>query len=308
MSDKTFNTKKLLKICLIVYAAFFIAGAVVTTVRGLKLDINFVGGARLTYSFTGDVAEKDFTAAAAEVIEDDFKVGLNTSLAGDTKTYTISLTGNSALDAETQEAITAKLNEKFADNDFELYDSNSVSPSVAGSFFLKSLVAVLITAALVVVYVGIRFRRIGGVSAAITALIALILDLITSFLVCGIFGLQIDSNYIAVVLTILGYSLNDTIVVYDRVRENKALYPDMSLNDNMNKSISGIITRNIVTTSTTVIAVLTIIVVSEIYGLTSLRTFAVPMTFGLISGCISSLFVAGPLWVIWNEKKAAKKA
>ena len=198
------------------------------------------------------------------------------------------------------------LKEKFADNNIELYDSNSVSPTVAGTFFGKCLVAVLITAALVVLYVGIRFRKIGGVSAAITALCALVLDLLVTFFVCVFFRLQIDSNYIAVVLTILGYSLNDTIVVYDRVRENKKLYPKLTVRENMDMSIKGVITRNIVTSVTTVLAVLTIVAVSEIYGLVSLRTFAIPMAFGLASGCVSSLFVAGPLWVLWREHKEKK--
>ena len=202
------------------------------------------------------------------------------------------------------ENITKALTEGFKDNEIALYDATSVSPSVAGSFFVKSLVAILITAALVVVYVGIRFKKIGGVSAALTALCALVLDLLVSFFACVIFRLPIDSNYMAVVLTILGYSLNDTIVIYDRVRENNKLYPNITVGENMDMSITGVITRNIVTTVTTVCAVLTIVVVSEVCGLTTLRSFAIPMAFGLVSGCLSSLFVSGPLWVMYKERKA----
>ncbi len=296
------NSKKVLKIVLITYAIVIIAGIVMGIVAGLRLDINFSGGARITYSYTGDVKQEDFTTAIKGAIDKDFSVSKNESLAGDTKTYTINLSGKNALSADNQEAITTALEEKFKDNKIELYDSNSVSSSVAGSFFAKSMVAVVLTAVFVVIYVGIRFRKIGGFSAAITALIALILDLAITFCTCIIFRLQIDSNYMAVVLTILGYSLNDTIVVYDRVRENKKYYPHLSLNDNMDLSIGGVISRNIVTSVTTVLAVLTIIVVAEIYGLTSLRTFGIPMAFGLLSGCFSSLFVAGPLWVCWKEK------
>ena len=169
------------------------------------------------------------------------------------------------------------------------------------------MAAVLITAVLVVIYVGIRFKRIGGVSAALTALCALVLDLAVTFSVCAIFRLQIDSNYIAVVLTILGYSLNDTIVVYDRVREINKYYPQLTREENMNRSIKGVLTRNIVTSVTTIIAVLTIIIVAEIYGLTSLRTFGIPMAFGLVSGCFSSMFIAGPLWVTWKQFIEKKK-
>ena len=303
MANKTINTKKAFKICVIIYAVLFLAGIVVTAIWGPKLDINFSGGTKISYSYTGDVAEKDFKDTVATKLDKDFSVSRNTALAGDVNTYVITLAGKDALDAETQENITKALTEKFKDNEIELYDSTSVSASVAGSCFLKSMVAVLITAALVVLYVGIRFRKIGGVSAALTALAALVLDLLVSFFACVIFRLPIDSNYMAVVLTILGYSLNDTIVIYDRVRENHKLYPEITVAENMDMSIAGVITRNIVTTTTTVCAVLTIVVVSEVCGLTTLRSFAIPMAFGLLSGCLSSLFVSGPLWVLYKERK-----
>ena len=307
MANKTINTKKVFKTAIIIYAALFLVGIILTVAFGPKLDINFSGGTKISYSYEGDVAEKDFKDTVATKLEKDFTVSQNTALAGDVNTYVITLAGKDALDAETQENITKALTEKFKDNEISLYDATSVSPSVAGSFFVKSLVAVLITAALVVVYVGIRFSKIGGVSAALTALCALVLDLLVAFFTCVIFRLPIDSNFMAVVLTILGYSLNDTIVIYDRVRENKKLFPNMTIAENMDSSVSGVLTRNIVTTTTTVCAVLTIVVVSEICGLTSLRSFAIPMAFGLVSGCLSSLFVSGPLWVIYKEKKAAKK-
>ena len=305
IKDLKINSKKVFKIALIVYAAILIAGIVFGIIFGVSLDINFKGGTRITYSFDGDIKDADFESAVGEIITKKFTVSRNTSIAGDTDTFTISLVGKKSLSAKIQEDLTAKLTETFKDNNIELYDSNSVSPTVAGTFFLKSLVAVLIAAALVVVYVGIRFKKIGGITAALTALCALVLDLMVTFVTCIIFRLQIDSNYIAVVLTILGYSLNDTIVCYDRVRENKKLYPELNAEQNMNLSISGILTRNIVTSVTTSLAVLTIVAVSELYGLSSLRTFAIPMTFGLLSGCVSSLFIAGPLWVTWrgNAKK-----
>lgn len=307
MKDVQINSKKIFKISLIAYAAILIIGIVFGIIFGVSLDINFKGGTRITYAFSGDIKDKDFDAAVGEVVTKKYTISRNTSIAGDTDTFTISLVGKKSLSAKTQEELTAKLNEKFADNNIELYDSNSVSPTVAGTFFLKSLVAVLIAAALVVVYVGIRFKKIGGITAALTALCALVLDLMVTFVACIVFRLQIDSNYIAVVLTILGYSLNDTIVCYDRVRENKKLFPELTTEQNMNLSIKGILTRNIVTSVTTSLAVLTIVVVSELYGLSSLRTFAIPMTFGLFSGCISSLFIAGPLWVVWREKRDKKK-
>ncbi len=297
---------KLFKYVVIAYALIFIVGGVFSFF-GIKLDINFSGGTKIAYSYTGKVDSEKIEEIADKALEADFTVSKSTALAGDTKTFEIALVGKKAISADTQETLTTALEEAFADNSIKLYSSNSVNPSVAGTFFAKSLAAVILTAALVVVYVGIRFRKIGGISAALTALVALVLDVLITFFTCVIFRLQIDSNYIAVVLTILGYSLNDTIVIYDRVRENKKLNSSMNIGELVNLSINQTMIRNIVTTITTFLAVMTIVVVSELYGLSSLRTFAIPMAFGLVSGGISSLFVAGPLWVIWKNHQAKKK-
>ena len=307
---RSFNIdfNRVFKTVLIIYAAFFIVGIVFMFVPsfGVKLDINFSGGTKLAYSYEGDIDDAEIESAVKEVIDNSFTVSKSTSLAGDTKTFEITLVGRESISAETQEELTGKLSETFGENGITLYNSNSVSPNIAGTFFAKSLVAVLITAVLVVIYVGIRFRRIGGVSAAATALLTLIFDVLVTFFVCVIFRLQIDSNYIAVVLTILGYSLNDTIVIYDRVRENERLNPDAEIGVLVNDSINMVKVRNIVTSVTTFIAVITIVVVSELFGLSSLRTFAIPMAFGIVSGGASSLFIAGPMWVIWKRHKAKK--
>lgn len=307
MREFKIDFNKALKPILIVYIALFIVGTVMAVIWGVNLDINFSGGTKISYSYTGDIADKDITAIIDKQIDKNYSLSKSTALAGDTKTFEIALTGKNALSAEKQEALSKALTEKFKDNKITLYNSNSVSPTIAGTFFLKSIVAVLITAILVVIYVGIRFKRIGGVSAALTALAALVFDILVTFFICVIFRLQIDSNYIAVVLTILGYSLNDTIVIYDRVRENRKFNPDMEIGDLVNISVNKVMIRNIITTVTTILAVLTIVVVSELFGLTSLRTFAIPMAFGLLSGAVSSLFISGPLWVIWKRYKAKKK-
>ena len=183
MADKTINTKKCFKIVMIVYAVLFVIGIIMTVVFGPKLDINFSGGTKISYSYTGEIAENDFKDTVATALDKEFTVGKNTSLAGDVNSYVITLAGKNSISAETQENITLALEEKFADNEIELYDSTSISPTIAGTFFIKSLVAVLITAVLVIIYVGIRFRKIGGVSAAITAFCALILDLLDAFFI-----------------------------------------------------------------------------------------------------------------------------
>lgn len=304
MTNKLLNTKKWFKIIIITYAALFTVGIAVTAIFGVKLDISFVGGTNFSYSYVGEVNQKDFTDTVDKYVDKDFTVGQNASLSGDTKSYTVTLVGKDALSSETHSKITEALKKQFPKNNITDDNLNSIDASLASTFFAKCLAAVVITALLVVIYVGIRFRKIGGVSAALTAFCALILDLFTAFFTCVIFRLPIDMNFMAVVLTILGYSLNDTIVIYDRVRENKRLYPKMPLSENMDNSVSSTLVRNIVTTVTTVCAVLTVIIVSEIFGLTTLRSFAIPMVFGLISGCFSSLFVSGPIWVMYKEKTA----
>lgn len=306
MREFKIDFNKTFKPVIIVYLAIFVISAVMLCIFGLDLDINFSGGTKISYSYEGDIDLAKVEKTVKESIDKKFTISQSTSLAGETKSFEIALVGKNALSAEAQQKLLSSLETKYKDNKIEVYNSNSVSPTIAGSFFLKSLVAMLITAVLVVIYVGIRFKKIGGVSAALTALCALVLDILIAFSTCIVLRLQIDLNFMAVILTILGYSLNDTIVIYDRIRENNRFYPDKEIGDVVNMSINKVIIRNIVTTLTTIIAIITIVVVAEIFGLTTLRTFAIPMTTGLISGAISSVFVSGPLWVIWKRYKAKK--
>ena len=96
--------------------------------------------------------------------------------------------------------------------------------------------------------------------------------------------------------------------MYDRVRENERLEPDMEIGELVNKSINMVKMRNFITSLTTFIAVVTIVVVSELFGLSTLRSFAIPMAFGIVSGGVSSLFISGPIWVIWKRHMAKKLA
>ena len=310
---KKIDFNKPLKWVLIAYAAIALVGIILSVIFGVRMDINFKGGTVITYNYTfeegkvADINTDEVKALVTEKLKADATVTKGASIAGNTYTITVSLVENSAVSTDSQEALTKALQEKYKDNNIKVYGANSVSPTLATPFFLKALAAVVVVAILVVIYVGFRFRKIGGVTAALTALVALVLDVAVSFIACVVFRLQIDMNYIAVVLTILGYSLNDTIVVYDSVRENKKSTEGLTLAQMVDKSLHDVVARNIVTTTTTVLAVITIIVVSEIYGLTTLRTFAIPMVFGLISGCISSIFVSTPLWVVWRNKLDAKK-
>ena len=112
---------------------------------------------------------------------------------------------------------------------------------------------------------------------------------------------------VAVILTILGYSINNTIIIYDRIRENRQLMPKASMNDIINAGCSQSLTRSIRTSITTIGTMLIVTIVVMVSGYDSLLSFSVPLLFGLISGTYSSLFVAPVTWSWWMEKKAAKE-
>ena len=290
---------------LICSTSFMLLGIIALAVFGIDLDINFKGGSRFTYSYVNTEESKLDMDEVKSIVDEALGVKATvTSSTGvsDSSSYiNITTTDTNAISTEKQTALTTALAEAYPDNSIELGDANTVNPSVAGSFFLKSITAVLLAGALIVVFVAFRFRNNGGFRAGICAFIALIHDVLIAFFFCVIFRLQIDTNFMAVVLTIFGYSINDTVVVYDRIRENRRYYPDETLREATNKSINQVLTRTIMTSLTTVVAIVVIGVVAELNGITSLRTFAIPMAVGSISGCYSSDCISVPLWVKWNE-------
>lgn len=155
-----------------------------------------------------------------------------------------------------------------------------------------------------IIYIAIRFKRISGWSAGVTAVIALLHDVAMVYATFVIFRMPLDDNFIAVALTILGYSINDTIVVYDRVRENKRIY-GKSLNtaELMNKSLNQSLSRSIHTSVTTIMAMTIVLIISIIFGIESIFTFAFPMIIGMISGVYSTLCISSSLWVDWQNHK-----
>ena len=308
MRNTNFHFVENLKKYLIISIALIVVGIVVAVIFGVNMDINFKGGTRFTYTYSGELSLDEVSSLAADKLGSQVSVTQSTDIAGTTSKLIVTLTGEQSVTTETQQALTDGLAEAYPDNNIELGDSNTVSPTIARSFFAKSLFAVALAGLLVVIYVGIRFRKIGGISAGCMALVALIHDCLLAFVTCVVFRLQIDANFMAVILTIFGYSLNNTIVIYDRVRENKRLSPGLKVGELVNKSINETLSRSLFTTITTFIAVVTVAVVAEVCGMTTLRSFAIPMAVGLVAGCYSSVCLSGPLWVrwIWHKEKQAK--
>ena len=303
-----FDFIKSRKIWMAIYALIIVAGIVVFALFGANLSIDFKGGATFEYSFTGDIDLEKAEQIVEDALNKKVNVTESTGYTTNAKTLVVSLATDESVSVEAQENLETKLNETFKDNKIELSSSNSVSPSIASNFFLKCLVAVVLASLLVILYVGIRFRKIGGISAGIFALLALLLDCIMAFCVCIFFRLEIDSNFMSVILTTLGYSLNDTIVVYDRIRENTKLYPEMGLRDRINLSINQSLGRTIKTTLATFLAIIAIVIVAEFFGLSTLRSFAIPMAVGILSGCVSSICLSSPLWYSWRKGAIARKA
>lgn len=242
-------------------------------------------------------------------VETNVEVVDGEDLTSGTKNITTNVIGNASLTTEQLDKIKTTVTEKFADNNIKSTGSTTVSANFGSLFFGKALYSIVIASILIIIYVGYRFRAVGGVKAAITALIALIHDLLFIYFIDVIFGITIDTNFIAVFLTILGYSLNDTIVIYDRIRENRDLYGNKkTIREITNMSISQSLRRTCITSLTTFSAIATVAVVAWIKNLDSILTFAIPMSVGTICGTFSSLVIAGPLYVFWCERSENKKS
>lgn len=273
---------------------------------GVDLDIQFKGGALITYSYTGDIDQADFQQSIETVLKQKVSLQKLTDIASGTQNLVVSLPTSEGLNADKQAELATALDEKYKDNNLSTASISVVNPTIGKEFLVKSLTAVAFASLLMVVYISLRFKKIGGWSAGITAVIALIHDLLMVFAVFVLFRISINANFIAICLTILGYSLNDTIVIYDRVRENKRIYGDaMSIEEMMNLSLNQSFTRSLMTSITTASAMVVVSVIAKMYNVTSILSFSFPMIIGMVSGCYSSLCIATMLWVIWQKKKTA---
>ena len=290
--------------------AVLVIGLICTIVIGPKLDLQFVGGAMIRYAVDGEVDSNEIASLVEEATGRTVSVTTNESLDGDGYQMTVSFAGNDSVSLEEQQQIAQELSDAYADRTFSVVESSSVDPTMGARFFQKCIVCMAITFVILLVYIALRFRKIGGLSAGVTAIIALLHDVLIVFFAFVIFGFSINDVFIAVVLTILGYSLNDTIVIYDRIRENRRLEPTKSvtaLPGIVNKSLNQTMTRSILTSLTTFMALLVIFIVAVIFGLTTVETFALPMMVGVVVGCYSSICIAAPLYTVWTVHRAGKK-
>ncbi|MFR8665249.1 MAG: protein translocase subunit SecF [Ruthenibacterium sp.] len=290
-------------LCLVLFIAVFSA------VFGVKMDIQFKGGAMISYSYEGEAPVADLTKEAKVALGSDVTVQTGSSIATEGQTLTISMPGSETMSAETVEVLTTALQKNYPSNNFQQLSITNVDPILGGEFFAKSIVAILAAAVLILIYIAIRFKNIGGLRGAVTGIVALLNDMVVIFGIFVVLRIPLNGNFIAAMLVILGYSINDTVVIYDRIRENESLlgkkHADFAqlVNGGINQSLR----RTVNTTLTTLLALGTVCVVSVVFGLDSIFTFSFPLIIGMVSGVYSSVCIAGPLWVAW-EKRAGVKA
>ena len=308
VTEKVYDFCSKKKMILSIAVGVILALIIGIVVRGVHLAIEFKGGTLITYTYEGDVDTNSVESTLKNIIDTPVTIRTGESVDSGNKELTIAFTSNEGLTADRQFELTSTLQEAFPDNNLELSDSNDVNPSTGREFLLKCLVAIIFAAIVIIIYIAIRFRKIGGWSAGVCSVFALCHDLVVALAASIIFGFEFNSNIVAVVLTILGYSINNTIVIYDRIRENEKLMPKASLNELINTGCTQSLTRSIRTSVTTIGTMIIVTIVVWASGYNSLLSFSVPLVFGLLSGTYSSLFVAPVTWSWWKnrEKKSDK--
>lgn len=264
----------------------------------LNYSLDFVGGTSTSVSLPEnteitDALKKD----ALDVVKSatGLEGEISTSDDKGVKKITVRTT---ALTEDQADQVRTQLASKFNIEDQSKVESETISASVSNEMQKDAIVATLIAAVCMLIYIWIRFRKFATGMSAVLALVHDIIVVFTVYVV-GSSLIQVGSTFIACMLTIVGYSINDTIVVFDRIRENKKKASARTeLADIINKSITETLSRSINTSVTTFIMVF----VLALLGVNSVRQFAIPMMVGIISGCYSSVCVASPLWYLMSGK------
>ncbi len=295
------------KWCLIVSGLLFVAGIAAIFVKGIKLDTQFKGGTVLEYSVSeNNIDDAAVKAAVDGVLNRNATIQLSKSNVDDTTALVVTMTGNTGVTPEEQKAVSEAVGATIGNDSLEPSQTYAVEPYIGAKALRKAVIAVIVSFALIMLYIGIRFAALSGLSAGATAIAALVHDVCIVLFAFTAFGIPLGDSFVAVVLTIIGYSINDTIVVYDRIRENRNAHPSMSFADLIDKSVTQVIARSVNTSVTTLICVVIILVASVMYRITSIYQFALPMTFGLVSGAYSSICIAATLWGIWKMRGSKK--
>lgn len=263
-----------------------IAGLIMLPVKKLNYGIDFTGGTVVVIDMGKPFEKQEVTNIVTKYAPD--------AVTNTAETTQIEIKSN-ALDSSKISEMFKEIKDKYSLQDTALVSQEEIGSSIGKELTQKALTALIIATIAMLIYVGFRFEFKFGAAA----IIALVHDVLTTLTVYVLFQIPLNSPFIAAMLTIIGYSINDTIVIFDRIRENSKTMRGRDITEIANKSITETMTRSINTVFTTLLTI-----VAVYYFVPSVRDFAFPLIIGILSGAYSSIFIASPLWVIF--KKSAK--
>ena len=279
-----------------------VAGIICMVVRGFNFGIDFTGGTIIDLKFAQPVTIQEVRTSLAPYGLDGSTIQLSGAASDVTASEDVMIR-TVDLEEEQRKAVMASL--KTDVGDYTVLREEKVGATIGGELIENAVLALVISWALIILYVAYRFEWKFGVAAVL----ALVHDILV---VLGVFALtqrQVDSSFIAALLTIVGYSINDTIVIFDRIRENLKLHfrRGGDVDVLVNTSIYQTLTRSLYTVFTVLFTTLAL----YFFGGETTKDFAFALLVGFGSGCYSSIFIASPLWVTfrsWAEKKHAASA
>ncbi|MFW5998514.1 MAG: protein translocase subunit SecF [Halanaerobiaceae bacterium] len=260
---------------------------------GLNFGIDFTGGTILQFQFEEDVTNED----AYEIFEDiGMDEGIRVQQTTEDNMEGIIIRAGS-LDSDEIDEIDEAFTEQYSSAD--LVQTRMVGPVIGQELRVMALLALLVASLAIVLYISFRFEF----RFAIVAIIALLHDVLITIGIFAILGKEVNTPFVAALLTIIGYSINDTIVIFDRIRENMKLMYNKSFKELANKAVVDTLPRSINTSVTTLITILAI----YFFGGSSIKVFMLALFVGMFAGTYSSVFVASPLLVTWQNKLKASK-
>ncbi len=277
------------KIWFILSAVIILAGLGMIAISGLNFGIDFTGGTMLSFNPERDLVAEDIAQALKDLELDP--VIQHQGLSDET----VIIKTKKSLDTDGRNQIREILIDTFdLEADLKM-DGEQFGPNIGEEISLKALTSMALAAGGMLIYVTIRFQFYYGVAA----IIALIHDMLMMVSFYAFFSITVNSNFIAAILTILGYSINDTIVIFDRIRENHKYMKNKDRMELAGISIDQSMSRTLLTSLTTFVVVFFL----YIFGVSTVREFALPLMFGIVAGTYSSVFIAGPLWALISRDK-----
>lgn len=283
----------------IVFSLLVIIGGITYgLLTGYKFDIDFKGGVVIETDIKEDFDNNEMQNLIKNITGESPLIQKTT---GGENRVTITL---EPISSEQETAVIEALKDKY--KKMEEPSTRNIQPAYGKDLINSALLAIGVSVVLILIYICIRFKTL-GVAAAISAIIALLHDTLFLIAVYGIFKFPINSVFVAVALTIIGYSINDTIVIYDRIRENKRkLNLAKDLKKTINTSLSECMTRTIYTSLTTVAVVIVMYILAALNGQQVLMQFSLPLVIGVLVGTYSSIFIATSLWYMFSNIKIGK--